>query len=51
MTPWDLIIWALAAAAAILIIGAATAITWAMLQGARGSRPTGAPIYSSKGRQ
>lgn len=50
MTPWDLIVWALALAAAILIVGIAVALTWAILQSARVNRPS-TPVYSSKSHQ
>lgn len=36
MTPWDLIVWALCAAPAIAIIGAATALAVALINIARG---------------
>lgn len=35
MTPWDLVVWALAASASLVIIGFGGAIAWGLIKVAR----------------
>lgn len=51
MTPWDLIVWALAFAATLLIIAVALSLAIAMIQGARSSKSDAKPLFTSKGRR
>lgn len=55
MTPWDLIIWALAAATALIVLGIALAIAIALIRNTSPTspRPTAniTNVYSSKSHQ